>query len=327
IKFCDWALKNTFGTAEELQAARATLELQFKSVNNTVRGIALLHVLVLKSRTSSNVQGGTDIRPHETIQMAVNVTDALKNVSTEADQQLRAFVTRFGKGHPDYILGILKSFIECADLKLDGIPFQAPFRALVLNMLVFTRSIVDNNNIHVKYLEGRMKKNSDEQMMVIEETARRFAQMAGSPLNSIDTAFSGGCVYAASVKVMTAMLDIMKSMKAKLAHKKETEDAATTPSTGGQMSPPMMTELPAFQPWIPCSNGDLFGQDDTGQFDFDWSSAMGTVAGTVPDPNLDFNFDPSYDPSLDPNFVPNFDLNLDLNLDPSINPTQGMGWF
>ncbi|KAG2412408.1 hypothetical protein HFD88_009965 [Aspergillus terreus] len=170
--------------------------------------------MVLRSRTSGSTSaGGSEINPQEADQMGAKLSDAMSNISDDLGIQIVTFLSRFGSSFPDRLLAVLELFIGCTNLELGGIPFQAPFRDIVLDILVFSRSIVENNSIHVRNLHGKMKANADQQALAIAECAKRLGNMVASPGKSIEAAFAGGCVFAASIKVIMAFIDIMRDLK------------------------------------------------------------------------------------------------------------------
>jgi hypothetical protein len=223
IRLCDWALSNATTTTtasiarEESSTARILLKYRFHAVIGRIYGIALLHIVVLRSRTSSgSFSEASEIKPKEANQLGAKLSDAMSNISDDVGLQIVTFLSRFGHPFPDRLLAVLGMFIECTDIKLDGVPFRAPFRDVVLDVLVFSRSIVENNSINVKSLYGKLKENAGQQASVIEECAKRLGNMVascGPGGSSIEAAFAGGCVFAASTKVLRAFLDIMGDLK------------------------------------------------------------------------------------------------------------------
>jgi hypothetical protein len=290
VEFCDWALTNAAASSEEIFAARSILELRFYAIIGRIYGIALLYVLVLKSRTTgNNLQGDPEIYAHETVQIGTHVSDALNNSLDETSQLLLRFLGRFGKIFPDHLLAVLEKFIKCTDLRIGGVPFQAPFRDIVLDILVFTRAIVENNNIRVINLDGKMKDNSDYQIEVIANCAKRMERMVASPEKSIEAAFTDGCVYAASSKVMIALLGVMKDLKKRTSNADVRQELSTMPDTSAEWMASNMLEASSWESWNRWPNDGLLNPSDAEQFIFDWSSVM----------NLDGGMD--FDKSLGPN--------------------------
>ncbi|KAI9371231.1 hypothetical protein BJX61DRAFT_39623 [Aspergillus egyptiacus] len=184
------------------------------------------------STPSSGTDRDPEIHAHETIRLGPDVSDALRNAPDETSELVVMFLTRFGKGHTEKALSILEMFVKCTDMTLTGgssgngtcntvqIPFQPPFRDIVLDILIFSKCIVENNNIHVRHLDGKMKDNAEYQMQVMGLVAERLESVAvgaaagsGSSSKSVQGAFAGGCVYAASVKVMHGLLGFMAELK------------------------------------------------------------------------------------------------------------------
>lgn len=281
VKFCDWALENTAasGTPDELLAARSILEQRFHAIIARTYGVGLLYIIVLQSRMPGNSFQDPEIYPHETVQMGTHVADVLKNIPDETGELLITFLRRFGKIFPDQLLAVLEMFINCTDLKLDGVPFQAPFRDTVLDIIIFSRGIVENNNIHVRNLDGKMRNNSDYQIEVMEKTAKRIEQMVASPGKSIAAAFAGGCVYAASIKVMEALVDIMRNLKKKTSHDNVGHDLSTFSDTSTELMASGMLENSSWESWNLWPNDEVLNPSDAEQFVFDWSLAMSFDGG------------------------------------------------
>ncbi|KAF5864047.1 hypothetical protein ETB97_008784 [Aspergillus alliaceus] len=292
IQFCDWALTQTgpSGAPEEISAARSLLEQRFHAIIVRIYGISLLYILVLKSRTPDcSLQGDPEIYPHETVQMGAHVSNALNNISDKTSELLFAFLSRFGKIFPDRLLAVLEMFIKCTDLKLGGVPFQAPFRDMVLDIIIFSRAIVENNSIHVKNLDGKMRENSDYQMEVMGKCAKRLEKMVASPGKSIEAAFAGGCVYAASTKVMMAFLDIIRNLKkkSKCNAGQILSIMSVTSTEGLAMGMPENSSPESRDLW---PNGAVLNPSDAEGFIFDWSSIMNFDGVTFDgDTNLDLN--------------------------------------
>ncbi|KAI2686629.1 transcriptional regulator family: Fungal Specific TF [Penicillium roqueforti] len=277
IRFCDWALSNTTqsGPPEEVRAARSLLEYRFHAVIGRSYGIALLHIMILRSRASnSSFSSDSDINIQEASQMGAKLSDALSNTSDDLGVQIVTFISRFGRPFPDRLLAVLEMFIKCTDLKLDGIQFQAPFRDIVLDILAFSRSIVENNSINVKNLTGKMRENADHQVLVLAECAKRLGNMVASPGKSIEAAFAGGCVFAASTKVMMAFIDIMRDLK-KESDLGKAGPVPLTVSDGSAEGPSMSTfednSLDSGNLWSTEPIPNSFSAED---FVFDWSTIM-----------------------------------------------------
>ncbi|PLB48824.1 hypothetical protein P170DRAFT_407505 [Aspergillus steynii IBT 23096] len=288
IRFCDWALSNTTlsGSPEEISAARSLLEYRFHAVIGRIHGIALLHIILLRSRTSSNSSSGdSEINTQDANQLGAKFSDAMTNSSDDLGLQIVTFLSRFARPFPDRLLALLEMFIKCTDLTLDGIPFQAPFRDIVLDILVFSRSIVENNSITVRHIHGGMNTSADQQVSAIAECAKRLGKMVFSPGKSIEAAFAGGCVFAASIKVMMAFLDIMRDLK-------KDSDLGKPPTVSDTSA-----EGPSVSSFEDTSTdlGDLWSMEpipnslDAGDFVFDWSAIMGFDDALIKnDLNLDF---------------------------------------
>ncbi|BCS28393.1 Zn(II)2Cys6 transcription factor domain-containing protein [Aspergillus puulaauensis] len=292
IRFGRLALSNTTqsGPPEGVPVARALLEYRFHAVIGRIYGIALLHVMVLRSRTSNNsLPGDSEIDPQEANEIGATLSDAMTNISDELGVQIVTFLSRFGHPFPERLLTVLEMFIGSTDLKLDGVPFQAPFRDMVLDILIFSRSIVENNSINVRNLYGRMRDNADQQVLVIAECAKRFSNMVASPVKSIEAAFAGGCVFAASTKVMMAFLDIMRDLK----RESDLGNAGPLPAAAGTSAegPGIRSSASEQNPGSLWSTELMPNSFNADEFLFDWSTIMGFDKDMLNnDSNLGFGF-------------------------------------
>lgn len=289
IKFCDQALSRGVqsGSVEEVSAACSLLKYRFHAVIARMHGIALLYIIVLRSRTSDGSHSwDSDIDPQEAKQMGAKLSNALSNASDNVGIQIINFLSRFGHPYADRLLATLELFIGCTDLKINGVVFQAPFRDIVLDVLVFSRSIVENYSINVKNLQGSMRENADQRISTLTKCANRLCNMVASSKKSTEAAFADGCVFAASAKVMMAFVEIMRELKR--------ESSFGTCDLVSLASSDMPTEGPSMSNHVDNS-GDLtslgfpeplsacFGTDG---FFFDWS-AMSDFDFTMIDNGLD----------------------------------------
>ncbi|OQD78643.1 hypothetical protein PENDEC_c001G01016 [Penicillium decumbens] len=220
--------------------------------------------------------------------MGAKLWDTINNVSDDLGVQIVTFLSRFGHPFPDRLLAVLEMFIGCTELKLDGVPFQAPFRDIVLDILAFSRSIVENNSINVKNLNGKLKENADQQVLVIAECAKRLGSMVASPGKSIESAFAGGCVFAASNKVMMAFIDIMRDLKKEsdLGKAGQVTLAVSDISAEGPSMSTFDNSTDLFNLWPTESTTSSFNAEN---FVFDWSTIMGLDENMI-NSDLDFDF-------------------------------------
>jgi hypothetical protein len=289
IRFCDWALSNTTETEspDEVSAARSLLEYRFHAVITRMHGVALFHILVLRSRVSNNsFSGASDVSPLEGNQMGPKLSDAMNNISDDLGVQIVTFLSRFAHPFPDKILAVLERFIGCTNLKLDDISLQAPFRDIVIDILVFCRSIVENNGIHVRSLSGKMRPNSDQQVQVITECARRLSNMVTAPSKSIEAAFAGGCVFAASTRVMMAFLDIMRDLEKESNLKQAAQVPLDIPDSGSNTNNLDINHPGPDNTWFTEPIPTSF---NAGDFAFDWSTIMGIDENLIEN-ELNFDF-------------------------------------
>ncbi|KAL4740449.1 hypothetical protein BDV11DRAFT_169065 [Aspergillus similis] len=281
---------------KEILAARCILEQRFHAIIGRMYGLALLYISVMKSRnlpgnspvndngngnsiannsstttSPSTTFSGTgrdpEIHAHETIRLGPNVSDALRNAPDETSELMVMFLTRFGKAHTEKALSILEMFIKCTDMTLTGgssgngtcntvqIPFQPPFRDIVLDILIFSKCIVENNNIHVMGLVAER----------LERVAVGAAAGSGSSKKSVQEAFAGGCVYAASVKVMHGLLGFMADLK------RRTSSAGDAGQKALLVVPGSTEGLAEGRDLWPGDEAGGLGAGDAGGFMVDWT--------------------------------------------------------
>ncbi|PGH30849.1 hypothetical protein GX50_06392 [[Emmonsia] crescens] len=267
------ALSN-YGKQDELSAVRSLLEMRFHSVYTVVCGAALFYATVLRARFQLGGIIGADpeIYCHEAFQVGAQVIDTYKNISSEKALNLSAFMSRFGGPYPNKLGAILDMFIECTEkLELNGVAFRPPPRQLVLEIVFLCKNIVENNVIQLKSF-GRLHQNLDTQLGLFEKCARRIESMVASPWNSIDAAFAGGCVYAASSKTIHGLCEFMENLKIRVAKEKDGKEKSgilETPTDSNGLDFEFSSE--GWELWPEVGGFDIF---ETLQGQFDWCSAL-----------------------------------------------------
>ncbi|PGG97258.1 hypothetical protein GX51_07408 [Blastomyces parvus] len=210
---------SSHGDQKELLIVRSLLEIRFHSVYTVISGAGLFYATVLRTRFQASGRVGTDpeIYCHEAVQLGAQVIDTFKNISSEKALSLSAFMSRFGGPYPDKLGAILEMFIKCVEkLTLNGVRFHPPPRQLVLEIVFLCKNIVENNVIQLKGF-GKLHEDFDIQLGLFEKCARHVESMVGSDWNSIDAAFAGGCVYAASGKTIHGLCEVMKNLKSRVS--------------------------------------------------------------------------------------------------------------
>ncbi|KLJ10860.1 hypothetical protein EMPG_13777 [Blastomyces silverae] len=272
---CLLARLSSYGNQNELLVVRSLLEIRFRSVYTAISGAGLFYAAVLRTRLQASGRVGTDpeIYCHEAVQLGAQVIDTCKkSISSEKALSLSAFMGRFGGPYPDKLGAILEMFIECAEkLALNGVAFHPPPRQLVLEIVFACKNIVENNVIQFKSF-GRLHAAFERQLALFEKCARRIESMVVSDWNSMDAAFAGGCVYAASSKTIHGLCEVMENLKIRAS--KET-NGTEKPSMleGPTNSSGLDFEFPSggWDLWPEVGGFDIFG---TLQGQFDWSSVQ-----------------------------------------------------
>ncbi|KAL2382505.1 hypothetical protein RJZ90_003217 [Blastomyces dermatitidis] len=259
------------GNQNELLVVRSLLEIRFHSVYTAIYGAGLFYATVLRARLQESGRVGTDpeINCHEAAQLGAQLIDTCKNISSEKVLTLSAFMGRFGGPYPEKLGAILEMFIECAEkLALNRIAFCPPPRQFVLEIVFLCKNIVENNVIQFKSF-GRLHKDFERQLGLFEKCARRIESMVVSDWNSIDAAFAGGCVYAASSKIIHGLCEVMENLKIRVSKE-----------TSGTEKPSMLevpTDLSGLDVEVPSGGWDVwpevggFENFGTLQGQFDWS--------------------------------------------------------
>jgi hypothetical protein len=120
------------------------------------------------------------------------------------------------------------------DLKLDGVQFQPP-RPLVLEGVMLCKNIIENCPADLQ-VHNNLNEDFNERLGWFASFVQRIKGMiASSPGQSIDEAFEGGCVYAASNKVAHGFYEVMEGLKTKADRMAEAK-AGLERRSGGDMA-------------------------------------------------------------------------------------------
>lgn len=272
---------------DEIIAAQALLELRFRLASHQIAGMGLLYVIILRTRLERGcgaTGGSPEISSNEASTIAAQTVSAFKNIPTESsplDPCIR-LQERMGSAWSGRLKFMLQLFLDRSEsLKLDGVAFHPPCRHLVLEIVRLCKNIVENNIVHIKITEN-VHANFEEQCAMVRRCAQLIGAMAVSPGNSMDSAFAGGSLYAASCKLINGLCDVMECIIRRfLDAKKEREQT-------GMFDMPLNFDFsggvgPDFHPdeWnlLP-----FVGAGDTNFGDgFDWTSALHLFESTPSD--------------------------------------------
>ncbi|OJD15762.1 hypothetical protein AJ78_04019 [Emergomyces pasteurianus Ep9510] len=261
------------GKQDELSAVHSLLKMRFHSVCTVICGAGLFYATILRVRFQASGRIGSDpeVCCDEAVQVGAQVIDTYKNIACEKALNLSAFMSRFGGPYPNKLGAILEMFIECAGkLELSGVAFRPPPRQLVLDIVFVCKNIVENNVIQLKSF-GKLHENLDRQLMWFENCARCIESMVVSPGHSIDVAFAGGCLYAASSKIVHRLYEFMQNLKIRVSKEENGKEKSVRfeapPDSHGDFEFPSH----AWGSWPEVGGFNIF---DTLQGQFDWPSAL-----------------------------------------------------
>ncbi|KAJ5083172.1 hypothetical protein N7456_012599 [Penicillium angulare] len=203
------------GEQSELVAMCSLLELRFHGVIARILGLGLFYSSVLRARTETGQQQSNPvIRRDEATQLGDTVINSL--MTTPEDQKQDSyffqFLANFGERYPDKLQEILAKFLECTTMSLAGNMFHPPVRPIVLEIVNQCKNIIENNLVRFKVV-GTLHPNFDKQLDLFTRCAKQLASMIAVPGSSPETAFSIGCVYSASSKMVYGLCDLMNSLK------------------------------------------------------------------------------------------------------------------
>ncbi|KAK2811525.1 hypothetical protein FQN50_002148 [Emmonsiellopsis sp. PD_5] len=280
---------------DEVSAVKSLLEMRFRSIYVFICGVGLWYATVLRARFQSGKPGGDhEIHSDEAIQVVTQVMGAFDCSPSEAIISLPTFLLTFGSPFPSKMGDIMEMFIQCTDtLKLNGVAFHPPSRHLMLELVYYAKNIVENNVIVCKTF-GRLNPEFDRQLELFGKCTQRLERMIAAPWNSSDSAFAGGCVYAAGAKLIHSFCELMVNLKAKISQQDALDQSSNMLHipppfipTAATAATPMMdsdnysnglsggdfSSIGSLDMWAHVGGVDLWGtlQDDQ----FDWSSVVG----------------------------------------------------
>ena len=203
--------------SEEIWAALCLLELRYHLVLVTVYGMGLVYATVLKVRLESDRVGvDSDIQLHEGVQLARHVIESFKSSPESRAQSITRFMNRFGVPYPTQLEAILERFINCAEtLKSDGVRFRPPPRYFALETVRNCKNLVENNILQLNGF-GKLHPNFEKQLQLLAQCTQALENMATSQWETVDVAFSNGCLYAAAVKMINGLHDLMLTLRARV---------------------------------------------------------------------------------------------------------------
>lgn len=271
---------------DELLAVSTLLELRCSWVSNTVCSVGILYAMALGARPKGNPTDDIPITSYEDImKVGALVIDGYKNIDRGKSDGFLTFLKHFGRPYPHRLHHILQKFVECSEnLSLNGLKFHPPPRILLLEMVVICKNIVENCIIHLK-IYNSLYENMDQKIELFTKCIQQINQMVASPWNSVDEAFASGCVYAACGKLISRLLEAMKSLKTKVsmdeAQKRQgqVEISETSTKPCGYESLDSMLSFNGWGLWSQMENNDIMGGL---QGDFDWSTVFNVYTDTGP---------------------------------------------
>lgn len=288
---------------EEIYAAQSLLELRFHLVQIQVCGAGLLYTIIMRTR----LQHGK-VTPEEDAQLHSSEATTLGNQVIQNYESIdgwqapsdpsATFTQRFGAAWPWKLRDVLQIFLGCTEkLKLDGVRFHPPSRHMAFEIVNLCKNIVENNVVTLK-LRGAPRENLEELRDILRTCARQIGAMSVAPENSIDEAFAGGCVYAASCKLINGLCDVMECVTTRFMETKKQKDQS------GMFEMPMfempvnfdfsngMEQVVHSEEWnlLPFVGASDFPAGVNFQNEFDWTSALHLFESTPSDLMADEQF-------------------------------------
>jgi hypothetical protein len=199
---------------EEIKAVRSVMELRFHTVQNWIIGLGFLYTSSLGTRSGREwgSRRDSDIFRDETIKITSQITNVLKETGEQSNNYFKEFLERYGSAYPNDLSSILEKFIQCSTLKLHGIDFHPPPRYICLENVIICKNILENNVVQIK-CSGHLHPAFPKQLDLFQKCAEALANMASSPILTVDAAFAGGCLYAMSSKIVDGLLGLMKRLQ------------------------------------------------------------------------------------------------------------------
>ncbi|KAB8276499.1 hypothetical protein BDV30DRAFT_206186 [Aspergillus minisclerotigenes] len=285
IKISNSLLADTTGQGrmEELPAARSLLEMKCHWVFTRICGLGLLYTSVLRTRLiEGKNDGNPDIQSKESLQIVNQVVGSVNSPPDAPGQYLSGFLKRFGEVYPQQLVRVLESFLECAEVQIDGIAFNAPLQQVVYGIVFVCKNLVENNFVQVRVF-GRLARNHEKQLVLFPKCARCIRQMGVDPWKSTKSAFATGCVYAASSKIIYGLYNILERLRTELAKGTKSNEALDFFNISPDLSSTGVDlDMPFWDAWNLWPHVGSFSPFDTSMDLFDWGPGL----------NYDGDFEP-----------------------------------
>ncbi|KAJ6105709.1 hypothetical protein N7512_009226 [Penicillium capsulatum] len=278
-----------YSTQDEIYAAHSLLELRFYLTQIQTTGAGLFYTIIMRGRSEQGkVSPGEE--PHldytDTTKLGDQVLNAYKPFDGRRalpDASAR-FTQRFGATWPWKLRDVLQLFLRCTQsLKLDGVAFHPPCRSIIIDILPMCKNIVENNSMVLKMV-GVPRVNFDELRDLLRNCALQVGAMSVPPGISSDTAFVGGCVYAASSKLLNGMCDVMERVTNQFMEEQKQKDQSgmlqmpvNFDFTNG-VGEPLHSDEWSLLPFVGASDFSMDFHND-----FDWTSALHVFASSPSD--------------------------------------------
>ncbi|KAE8416012.1 hypothetical protein BDV36DRAFT_297526 [Aspergillus pseudocaelatus] len=271
---------------EDLSAARSLLEMKFHWVFAGICGLGLLYTAVLRTRLiEGKNDGDPDINSRESLQIVDQVAGSVNSPPDAPGQYLSAFLRRFGQAYPQQLVRVLETFLECAELKIDGIAFNAPLQHVVYPIVFVCKNLVENNFVQVRVF-GHLARNFEKQLELFPKCARCIAKMAASPWNSTKSAFATGCVYAASSKIIYGLHSTLERLRTELSQGTKCDEALNLFNISldsiDVSSIGVDFDTPFWDSWNLWPHVGSFGPFDPSLNLFDWAPGLSSDPGSEP---------------------------------------------
>ena len=272
------------GRWENLSVARSLLEMKFHWVSAGICGLGLLYTAVLRSRLiEGKNEGDSDIHSNESLQIVDQVAGSVNSPPDAPGQYLSAFLRRFGHAYPQQLVRVLEAFLECAELKIDGIAFNAPLQHVVYPIVFVCKNLVENNFVQVRVF-GRLARNFEKQLELFPECARCIAKMAASPWKPTKSAFATGCVYAASSKIIYGLHNTLERLRTELSKGTKCDEALNlfniSPDSIDVSSVGVDFDTPFWDAWNLWPHVGSFSPFDPSLDLFDWGPGLNYDGGS-----------------------------------------------
>lgn len=291
------AATSGYSNQDEIYAAQSLLELRFFLTQIQVCGAGLLYTIIMRTRLQQGKfvpEEDPQLHSAEASTLGDQVIKTYKSIdSPQAAYDPSAnFTQRFGASWPWKLRAVLQMFLGCTEnLKLDGVSFHPPSRHMAFDIVSLCKNVVENNVVTLK-IRGAPRDNFEELRDILRKCAQQIGAMSVAPDNSIDAAFAGGCIYAASSKLINGLCDVMECVITQFLESKKQKGQS------GMFEMPMNFDFSngmgqAFHseewnllPFVGASDFPVNFQEE-----FDWTSALhlfeSTPSSFLPDEPLD----------------------------------------